>query len=83
MINYNEWINRINRLLQVQRDRRLKLIATNFTEKELYELKRIIEEAMEYSDENYIGGNPGMWMWEEGIRLTSGNIVVEKENHDV
>ena len=43
-----EWLDRVNNLLQVQRDRRLDLISANFTCRELIELKMMIETLMEY-----------------------------------
>lgn len=43
-----EWLDRVNKLLQVQRDRRLDLISANFTCRELIELKLMIETLMEY-----------------------------------
>jgi hypothetical protein len=40
---YQRWLDRIENLLQVQRDRCLDLISANFTHRELIELKLMIE----------------------------------------
>lgn len=51
---YQRWLDRIENLLQVQRDHCLELISANFTHRELIELKLMIETLMEYTAE--IGG---------------------------
>lgn len=40
---YQRWLDRIENLLQVQRDHCLELISANFTHRELIELKLMIE----------------------------------------
>lgn len=49
---YQKWLDRIDNLLQVQRDRCLDLISANFTRRELIELKMMIETLMEYKAES-------------------------------
>lgn len=46
---YQKWLDRIDNLLQVQKDRCLDLISANFTRRELIELKMMIELLMEHS----------------------------------
>lgn len=47
-----KWLDRIENLRQVQRERSLELISANFTQRELIELKMIIETLMEYQMES-------------------------------
>ena len=49
---YQKWLDRIDNLLQVQRDRCLNLISANFTRRELIELKMIVETLMEHTVES-------------------------------
>ena len=42
-----EWLDRIENLLQVQKDWSVDLISTNFTRRELIELKLMVETLME------------------------------------
>ena len=49
---YQKWLDRIDNLLQVQRDICLDLISVNFTRRELIELKMMIETLMEYKAES-------------------------------
>lgn len=49
---YQRWLDRIENLLQVQRDHCLELISANFTHRELIELKLMIETLMEYKAES-------------------------------
>ena len=49
---YQKWLDRIDNLLQVQRDRCLDLISANFTRRELIELKMIVETLMEHTVES-------------------------------
>ena len=49
---YQKWLDRIDNLLQVQRDRCLDLISANFTRRELIELKMIVEALMEHTVES-------------------------------
>lgn len=49
---YQKWLDRIDNLLQVQRDRCLDLISANFTRRELIELKMIVETLMECTIES-------------------------------
>lgn len=49
---YQRWLDRIENLLQVQRDHCLELISANFTHRELIELKLMIETLMEYKTES-------------------------------
>lgn len=49
---YQRWLDRIENLLQVQRDHCLELISANFTRRELIELKLMIETLMEYQMES-------------------------------
>lgn len=46
---YQGWLDRIENLLQVQKDLSLDLISTNFTRRELLELRLMIETLMELS----------------------------------
>ena len=48
-MRYQEWLDRIENLLQVQKDLSLDLISTNFTRRDLIELKIMIETLMELS----------------------------------
>lgn len=43
MIDFQNWINRVDNLLQVQKDVCLDVISTSFTRRELIELKMMIE----------------------------------------
>ena len=47
MTDLQKWLDRIDNLLQVQRDRCLDFISANFTRRELIELKMMIEVLME------------------------------------
>ena len=49
---YQKWLDRIDNLLQVQRDRCLDLISANFTQRELIELKMMVETLMECTVES-------------------------------
>jgi hypothetical protein len=51
---YQRWLDRIENLLQVQRDHCLELISANFTRRELIELKLMIETLMEYKAESEV-----------------------------
>lgn len=44
---YQKWLDRVDNLLEVQRDRCLNLISANFTRRELLEVKIMIETLME------------------------------------
>lgn len=46
-----KWLDRVDNLLQVQRDLCLDLISTKFTRRELIELKMMVETLMEYKAE--------------------------------
>lgn len=48
-MRYQEWLDRIENLLQVQKDLSLNLISTNLTRRDLIELKLMIETLMELS----------------------------------
>ncbi len=48
---YQKWLDRVDNLLQVQRDQCLDLISANFTRRELIELKMMVETLMEYTAE--------------------------------
>ena len=47
MTDYQKWLDRIDNLIQLQRDMCLDLISANFTRRELIELKMMIEILME------------------------------------
>jgi len=47
MTDYQQWLDRIDNLLQIQRDRCFDLVSANFTRRELIELKMMIEVLME------------------------------------
>lgn len=49
MVMEQAWIDRIDNLLQVQKDMGLELIATNFTRRELTELRMMIGTLAEYN----------------------------------
>lgn len=46
-----KWLDRVDNLLQVQRDQCLDLISAKFTRRELIELKMMVETLMEYKAE--------------------------------
>lgn len=47
MIDYQKWLERIDNLLELQREWSRDLISANFTRRELIELKMMIEILME------------------------------------
>lgn len=49
---FQRWLDRVDNLLQVQRDQCLDLISANFTRRELIELKMMIETLMEHKAES-------------------------------
>lgn len=57
---YQRWLDRIENLLQVQRDRCFDLISANFTHRELIELKLMIQTLAELTQAESMenkGGN--------------------------
>lgn len=57
------WLDRIENLLEVQRNLSVKLISTNFTQRDLIELKMIIETLIEQKDQYNKG-------YEDGVKAT-------------
>lgn len=45
-----KWLDRVNNLLDIQKDRCLSLISATFTRRELIELKMIIETLRDYNN---------------------------------
>lgn len=66
------WLDRIENLLEVQRNLSAELISTNFTQRDLIELKMIIETLIEQKDQYNKG-------YEDGVKATqvSASLTVE------
>ena len=47
MIDYQKWLDRINNLIRVQSDLSLEMVSTNFTQRDLIELRIIMESLIE------------------------------------